>query len=324
MFLVAALVIAVAGVALLARAYTLRDSVLPGVTVAGVDVGGLAPADARARIDAEVGARLDEPVEIVVGGKSLRVTPSNIFQVDGAASERAAYDSARESLSARLGALAVPFAVHRDVQPVLRVHESGRAALADELAALTKRAVSARVSMEGKEAVVVPGREGTAIDGEAVLASLRETALAGLPSFEVQLQSVEPPISTEAAERAATTARTIAAAPVRLKLKGEGDIGRLGRVQLASLVRFEPKAGAVNVVLDPAGIEAQAPSARQAVHAQARGRHLPRLGRPRIRRQGEERDDPRREGGARSDLRGRKRPRPQAGRARADARSRPR
>jgi vancomycin resistance protein YoaR len=254
-FLVAALVIAVAGVALLARAYTLRDSVLPGVTVAGVDVGGLAPADARARIDAEVGARLDEPVEIVVGGKSLRVTPSNIFQVDGAASERAAYDSARESLSARLGALAVPFAVHRDVQPVLRVHESGRATLADELAALTRRAVSARVSMEGKEAVVVPGREGTAIDGEAILASLRETALAGLPSFEAQLQSVEPPISTEAAERAATTARTIAAAPVRLELKGEGDIGRLGRVQLASLVRFEPKAGAVNVVLDPAGIE---------------------------------------------------------------------
>jgi vancomycin resistance protein YoaR len=254
-FLVAALVIAVAGVALLGRAYTLRDSVLPGVTVAGVDVGGLAPADARARIDAEIGARLDEPVEIVVGGKSLRVTPSNIFQVDGAASERAAYDSARESLSARLGALAVPFAVHRDVQPVLRVHESGRAALADELAALTRRAVSARVSMEGKEAVVVQGRDGTAIDGEAVLASLRETALAGLPSFEVQLQSVEPPISTEAAERAATTARTIAAAPVRLELKGEGDIGRLGRVQLASLVRFEPKAGAVNVVLDPAGIQ---------------------------------------------------------------------
>ncbi len=254
-FLVVAVVIAVAGGAVLARAYTLRDSVLPGVSVAGVDVGGLAPADARARIDAELGARLDEPVEIVVGGKSLRVTPSNIFQVDGAASQRAAYDSARESVSARLGALTVPFAVHRDVQPVLRIHESGRAALADELAALTKRAVSARVSMEGNEAVVVPGREGTAIDDDAALASLRETALAGLPSFDVQVQSVEPPISTEAAERAATTARTIAAAPVRLKLEGEGGIGQLGRVQLASLIRFEPKAGAVNVVLDSAGIE---------------------------------------------------------------------
>ncbi len=254
-FLVVAMVIAVAGGAILARAYTLRNSVLPGVSVAGVDVGGLAPADARARIDAEVGARLDQPVEIVVGGKSLRVMPSNIFQVDGAASERAAYESARESVSTRLGALAVSFAVHRDVQPVLRVRESGRDAMADELAALTKRPVSARVSMDGNEAVVVPGREGTAIDQEAVLDSLRETALAGLPSFEVQVKSVQPPISTDAAERAATTARTIAAAPVRLKLEGEGAIGQLGRVQLASLVRFEPKAVAVNVVLDPAVIE---------------------------------------------------------------------
>jgi vancomycin resistance protein YoaR len=252
---VAAIVVAIAGVAVLARAYTLRDSVLPGVSVAGVDVGGLAPADARARIDEEIGAQLDQPVEIVVGGESLRVTPSNIFQVDAAASEQAAYDSARASVSARLGALAVPFAVQKDVQPVLRIHESGRAALADELAALTKRAVSARVAMEGKDAVVVPGRAGTAIDDAAVLVSLRETALAGLPSFAVELQTVQPPISTEAAERAATTARTITAGPVNLELEGEGDIGKLGRLQLASLVRFEPKAGAVNVVLDPASIE---------------------------------------------------------------------
>src|SRR6185312_13535050 len=254
-FLVSALVVAVAGVALFARAYTLRDAVLPGVSVAGVDVGGLAPADARARIDQEVGARLDRPVKIVVGTKSMRVTPSNIFRVDGAASEQAAYDAARDSISTRLGALAVPFAVQQDVEPVLRIDESGRAALADALVALTKRAVSARVSMEGKDAVVVPGREGTAIDDEAVLASLEATALAGLPSFEVELKTVEPPISTEAADRAATIARTIAAAPVKLELQGEGEIGKLGRVQLASLIRFEPKAGAVNVVLDPAGVE---------------------------------------------------------------------
>ena len=254
-FLVSAVLVAVAGVALFARAYTLRDAVLPGVSVAGVDVGGLAPADARARIDDEVGARLGQPVEIVVGTKSLRVTPSNIFRVDGAASEQAAYDAARDSISTRLGALAVPFVVQQDVEPVLRINESGRAALAEALAALTKRAVSARVSMEGKDAVVVPGREGTAIDDEAVLASLEATALAGLRSFDVDLQTVEPPISTEAADRAATIARTIAAAPVKLELKGEGEIGRLGRAQLASLVRFEPKAGAMNVVLDPAGVE---------------------------------------------------------------------
>jgi len=255
LFLVTAVVIAALGLALFARAYTLRDSVLPGVSVAGVDVGGLSPADARARIDQELGARLGQPVELVVGNRSLRVTPENIFRVDAAASEQAAFDSARESIPARLGALAVPFAVHQEVRPVVRVHESGRAALADELAGLTKRAVSARVSMEGTEAVVVPGRDGTAIDDQAVLDLLEAAALAGLPSVKVDLQTVEPPISTEAAARAATVARTITAAPVRLGLKGEGEIGKLGRAQLASLVRFEPKAGAVNVVLDPGGIE---------------------------------------------------------------------
>jgi vancomycin resistance protein YoaR len=254
-FLVTAVVIAVLGIALFARAYTLRDSVLPGVSVAGVDVGGLSPGDARARIDERLADRLGHPIEIVVGSKSLRVTPSNIFRVDAAASEQVAFDAARESIPARLGALAVPFAVHKDVQPVLRIHESGRAALAEELAALTRRAVSARVSMDGTDAVVRPGRDGTAIDDQAVLDSLEAAALAGLPSFEVELQTVEPPISTDAAERAATVARTIAAAPVRLQLEGEGEIGQLGREQLASLVRFEPKAGAVNVVLDPAGIE---------------------------------------------------------------------
>jgi vancomycin resistance protein YoaR len=254
-FLVTALVVAVAGVALFARAYMLRDSVLPGVSVAGVDVGGLAPADARARIDQQVGVRLDQPVQIVVGDESFRVFPSNIFRVDGAASEQAAYDAGRESISARLGALAVPFAVEKDVEPVLRVNESGRAALAAALDKLMKRAVSARVSMEGRDAVVVPGREGIAIDDEAVLRALETTTLAGLPSFEVDVQTVEPAVSTEAADRAATIARTIAAAPVTLELRREGEIGTLGRVQLASLIRFEPKAGAVNVVLDPAGVE---------------------------------------------------------------------
>jgi vancomycin resistance protein YoaR len=254
-FLVAALALAVAGVALFARAYTLRDSVLPGVSVAGVDVGGLAPADARARIDKELNARLGQPVEVVVGKKSMLIVPSNLFRIDGAASEQAAYDAGRESIASRLGALTVPFVVKHEVEPVLRINESGRAALADALAKLTKHPVSARVSMDGTDAVVVPGREGTAIDDDAVLASLEAAALAGQPSFDVELQTVEPAISTEAADRAATIAKTIAAAPVRLQLRGEGEIGRLGRPQLASLIRFEPKAGAVNVVLDPAGVE---------------------------------------------------------------------
>ena len=50
--LVAALVVMVAGAGLFARAYTLRDAVLPGVSVAGVDLGGLSHAEAQAKLHA--------------------------------------------------------------------------------------------------------------------------------------------------------------------------------------------------------------------------------------------------------------------------------
>jgi vancomycin resistance protein YoaR len=253
--LVACILVAALGAALLGRAYTLRNSVLPGVSVAGVDVGGLSPADARTRIEQNLGERLSAPVQISVGDETFTVTPSNIFRVDAAASERVAFESARDSVTSRLRALAVPFLSGQDVDPILRLHASGREALAEKLAGMTKRAVSARVSMDGTDAVVVPGRPGTGIDEASVLADLEAAALAGLPTLEVALETVQPQISTSAAERAATIARTIAAAPVKLELPGEGTIGALGRSKLAELVRFQPRAGAVRVVLDPAGIE---------------------------------------------------------------------
>ena len=250
-----AVVVAVLGAAILGRAYTLRNSVLPGVSVAGVDVGGLSPADARARIESQIGARLDDPVTVSVGKKSFRLTPSNIYKVDGAASEQAAFDAARSSVSSRLGALAVPFFAGQDVDPVLRFNESGKAALSEKLASLTKRAVSARATMTGTDAVVVPGRAGTGIDEAAVLADLETAALSGGGSVRVALHTVEPAISDAAAGRAATIARTIAAGPVRLELKKEGEIGALDRGELASLIRFEPRRGTLHVILDPGRIE---------------------------------------------------------------------
>src|SRR3954452_7365529 len=253
--IVLAIGVASVGIAVLVRAYTLREAVLPGVSVAGVDVGGLSPAAARARIDEQIGARLDRPVTITIGEESFRVTPSNIFRVDAQATEQAAYAAARGSVTARLGALAVPFVAGQDVDPVLRLHPSGKAALAEELADQTKRAVSARVAMDGTDAVVAPGRAGTGIDERAALDALEATALAGLSSLEISLEPVQPPISTAAAERAATTARTLAAGPVRLRLKHEGVIGALDRNELASLVRFQPEGGALQVVLDRGKVE---------------------------------------------------------------------
>src|SRR5829696_6648202 len=89
-----------------ARAYTLQDSVLPGVRVAGVDVGGLSRPDARGRIETVIGERLRQPVDVALGGETFPVNPSNLFTVDATATERLALESARSSFLERIGALA--------------------------------------------------------------------------------------------------------------------------------------------------------------------------------------------------------------------------
>jgi hypothetical protein len=252
--LLLALVFALAASALLVRAYTLRESVLPGVQVAGIEVGGLSRADARARIESSIGARLRRPVELSVDGKAFTLQPALIFSVDAAATEQLAFDSARRSFLDRLGALAAPFALKQDVEPVLDVNASARRALSHQLVLRTKRPVSARISMKGRRPVVIPSRAGTQVDETALLALLRYAALRGLRTVNAPVSSVAPAISTVAAERAAATARTAVSAPVALRFKHK-ELKKLGPNRIASLIRFQPRAAGYEVQLDRTGLE---------------------------------------------------------------------
>jgi vancomycin resistance protein YoaR len=245
--LLASLVAALA-VLTLVRGYMLRDSVLPGVRVAGVDVGGLSRADARGRIESRLGARLSQPIDLSLGGGVFTVTPSNLFAVDAAATERLAYDSARGSFLERVAALTVPFAAGQDVEPVLRVNSSAVTALRKELEARTHRRVSARISMKGLEPVVRAGKAGTSVDEATVLVLLRDAALKELPSVRVPLQTLTPMITTSAAEAAARQARTAVSAPVALHFRHR-DVGKLGPKTIASLLRFRAEGGEYRVLL---------------------------------------------------------------------------
>ena len=147
--LVAALLVMAAGAALFARAYTLRDAVLPGVSVAGVDIGGLSHADAQAMLQAELGPRLTEPVRIAVGEEVLVIRPGTAFALDVAATEERAYQAGRGSVLSRLGALVAPFAFDQKVEPVLEALPAERSKVDDQLRALTARPVNAKLRMDG-------------------------------------------------------------------------------------------------------------------------------------------------------------------------------
>jgi vancomycin resistance protein YoaR len=250
-----AVLLLAAGAIVAARAYAYQDSVLPRVRVAGIDVSGLSEPAARVRIETALDERLRRPVEIVVADDVFTLTPSNLFTVDATATEELAYDSARSSLLDRLTALGAPFTAGQEVEPVLRVNRSARAALAHELASRSHRPVSARISMKGLEPVVAPGQAGSAIDTAAVLSLVRDAALKELPSIRVPVRTVAPPLTTAAAERAAAEARTAVSAPVALRFR-QRDLGELAPATLASLLRFKAQGGSYELTLATGGLRA--------------------------------------------------------------------
>ncbi|HEX2505494.1 MAG TPA: VanW family protein, partial [Gaiellaceae bacterium] len=243
-----ALLIALAGTWLGVRAYMLRDAILPGTTVAGLDVGGLAREQAPARIGTSIQANLERPVTVRVGGREFTTVPADLYRLDLEATERAVFEAGRGSVLTRLGSLVAPFAVGRSVEPVLQVRPGGQARLAARVNRLTASAVSARVEMDGRDAVVTPGLPGTVVDQAALAESLRLVALAGSGEVTARLGEAAPLVTTAEASRAALEAELVASAPVRIERKGD-PIGRLGRGTLAGLVRFQPTDGELRVVL---------------------------------------------------------------------------
>ena len=127
------LLVGAAGAFLLARAVALRHSVLPGVSVAGVDLGGLSRDDARARIAATLGARLERRVTVKVGTRTFALRPSLVYEVDAAATEAQAFVAGRKSLWSRLLGATGVLAPGREIAPVLRLRPNGAAALAGQV-----------------------------------------------------------------------------------------------------------------------------------------------------------------------------------------------
>jgi vancomycin resistance protein YoaR len=243
------LLVAAASAALFIRALTLRDAVLPGVDVAGVEVGGLQRADARARIVESLSARLHAPVQVALGQQRFTVVPSELFELDIAATERRAFDAGRGSVTARLGALATPFGIEQHVEPVLRTRPDGRVEIFRQIFGATERPVQARLRLNGLEPVVIPGRPGTTVDQTALLANIQAAALAGVGAIGVDPVRLEPSLRTGEAERAAAAARSLLAEPVAIERRGER-LGLLRPVQLARMLRFVAVDGEYRLALD--------------------------------------------------------------------------
>jgi vancomycin resistance protein YoaR len=226
-----------------------------GTRIAGVDVGGLTPEEAQARLERRSGSLAHVPVAFVADGERFELTPTRLgIEVDWAAAVAAARREGEgfgpvrglRRLQARV------FGV--DVAPPVRVYT---AALAFELNRIEREVAAspreASLVLRGLRPALVPERAGRALARRSAETTVVQ-ALAGFSRTDVALPvQVDPPRTTAAELRPALRqARIAVGAPVRITL--EGTRWRLPRWRIAELLLL-PSGGATRLAIGGAGAE---------------------------------------------------------------------
>lgn len=216
----------------------------PGVTIAGVDVGGLSADEALRLLEGRSRELQDVPVVFASGSQRWPIRPSQLnaevdwqSAVEGARREGEGFAPIRG-----LRRLQMRF-FGADISPPVQVYEPAL----DYQLELLARAVDqphreAALELRGLEPVVVPGQTGRLLDREAA-ASVIVRSLAGFSRAPVGLPVRRDPPTVAAADLApvAARARVALSAPVRLALGPTR--WRLPRWRIAQLLEL-PKDGA--------------------------------------------------------------------------------
>ncbi|MET8771076.1 hypothetical protein [Streptomyces sp. NPDC004658] len=133
-----------------------------GTTVLGVDIGGGTRDDAVKKLDEAFGSRVNKPLKLAVGGKTVTLTPENAglqFDYQATVSEAAKSDYNPVHV---VGSL---FGQKRVVQPAMPVDEEKLQAALQQAGGGAGSATDGTIKFEpGGKAVAVYGKAGKAID----------------------------------------------------------------------------------------------------------------------------------------------------------------
>ncbi len=164
------------------------DRLAAGTRIAGVDVGGLSPHDARTLLERRAERLAEVPVTFTAAGRTWKLTPKRLgVVVDWAAAVRAAEDQGDGFAPVR-GYKRIELRLFAgDVKPSVRVYD---AALAYELgrvdAAVDRQPRSARLVRRGLGIELEPAQTGTALRRAAAARTIVR-ALAGFDRDTVAL-----------------------------------------------------------------------------------------------------------------------------------------
>lgn len=174
--------------------------IMPGVTVAGVDVGGSTAAEALDAVYARAAQELDREVTVTQGDHSFEVT---LRDLGGRADVRAAIREAlavgrrtnvgpsiKEAAAAALSTHSIDLPINFD--PVVL-----RATVSSIADAVRAEPVSARIEIAGGELKIVPHKTGLYPDVNATMDEIRTSERAGgWGQVELVAREVEPEVVT--------------------------------------------------------------------------------------------------------------------------------
>lgn len=253
-----ALIVLLVG-SLLAFEARYANRIYPGVSIWGVDVGGLRPESGAERLASVAG--LERPLVLFKGAeREFTARPSDLgFQLAPASTLARAYGMGRvraESLGwlARLELLAFG----ADLPPVLTYDEAETRRYLETIAEeVDLEATNATLSFEGVTPVAQDARPGRRLNVDATLALLMP-ALTELQPIQVELVMEEVPPGVTGAEAARATAEDLLSAPLTLTLAEprEGDAGPWEIVpeQLVEMLVVQVGDGVLQVGLDRAAV----------------------------------------------------------------------
>jgi vancomycin resistance protein YoaR len=226
-----------------------------GVHIAGVDVAGLTPADARRMLERRAAELERVPVTFVAGDRRWRITPARLgVEVDWAAAVEAARRQGEGFGPVRgFRRLQVRF-FGADVAPPTQVYD---AALRYELGRLTsavaRKPRDAAIARRGLRPVLVPAKSGSTLE-RAAAEHVVVRALAAFSRVPVGLPvRHEPPrVTTGELRPVLAQARIALSEPVRLTLGKTR--WRLPRWRIAQLLLL-PRDGSTELAIGGRGAE---------------------------------------------------------------------
>lgn len=171
-----------------------------GTSVAGVDIGGLSAADARARLSTQLAPALQKPVEFTHGDDHYSIVPSDAgVRIDVEATVRA---SGAENGDWSPNQLMRYFTGGKAVRPSATVDPAVFGPAIEKLAAhIGKPAVEGTVAFDGGVAKAVYGQAGLAVDPAVAQRLLIDLALTHRTT-ELPLVQKNPSIPRDAIDKA--------------------------------------------------------------------------------------------------------------------------